>query len=184
MGFGMTIPAVKAAWNTPVWLTRRVISRISTGATRFDLKNCISSYSKNDFLFILIFFSLSLFSLLISVFFSNWSLSIFEISLFTMKNWMLAFDLLQEKFLFALIRIFLSRPLYLKMDDRRRRLTVFFIPHVLYPKLPLISVYKYGHLCLSSVSVNVGGLLPVSLKYLSFLTTQRKLISTILTTLL
>jgi len=38
-GFGITMPAVKAAWKMPRLLTRRVISRISTGATRFELKD-------------------------------------------------------------------------------------------------------------------------------------------------
>ena len=36
MGLGKTTPAVYTAWNIPSMLTRLVISRIKTGATRFD----------------------------------------------------------------------------------------------------------------------------------------------------
>ena len=35
-GLGRTTPAVYTAWNIPLRWTRRVISRINTGATRFD----------------------------------------------------------------------------------------------------------------------------------------------------
>jgi hypothetical protein len=35
-GLGMTTPAVYTAWYMPCSFTRRVISRINTGATRFE----------------------------------------------------------------------------------------------------------------------------------------------------
>lgn len=44
-GLGRTTPAVYTAWNRFCWCTRRVISRINTGATRFD-RNFLCTHKK------------------------------------------------------------------------------------------------------------------------------------------